>query len=160
MKKRFRNKKGQFIPGEFKFITKNDVAISASIPRTEWYKQEIKTLEEDIEETILRLHVHLINLAEKNKDFEDIEKFAQGKVKKGLLPFKIKITDGGDDRRMREYREYIYYKGKFMAYLYVLEHLGSDVPAVLKRLRGIKIEGNEAREMKIYRTENYGHYYK
>lgn len=117
-------------------------------------KNALQFFVEDVEEIILRLHAHLINSAEKNKDFENIENFIGSP--KGKFPFSIKNAEE-EKRKIKEYKEYKFYQGKFYAYLYVLERLGSDVPDVIKRLRGLKKVGNTMFETKRYETEKFGH---
>lgn len=100
---------------------------------------------EDLEEILLRLHIGQINEYEKWQGFKRI------KNKKLIIGAKIK-------EEKEAYKQYNYYQGKFYAYLYVLELFGSEVSLTLKRLRGIKFEGNRAIETKRYYTEKRGHF--
>ena len=102
-------------------------------------ENKVKIFVEDLEETILRLHVQLRNWEEQYDQFR----------KKPRL-----------DRKQFNiiHARYVYYQGKFYAYYHVLLHLGSDVPKVLTRLRGIKMTSAVVTESKAHYTEIYGHF--
>lgn len=103
--------------------------------------KELISFIEDLEETELRLHTYLRRLE------EDYDQF-----KKRPLLKKRKEYD-------KAKKNYIYYKGKFYAYYSVLESLGSDVPKVLTRLRGIiSPRHNELMETKMHYSEVSGHF--
>ena len=86
---------------------------------------------EELEETVLRLHVNGRRLESENKNFKKII----NKIEKqgySILTPKDKIE-------MSIYKDYKYYEGKEMAYIYCLEQFGyKDVPNLISRLRGWK----------------------
>lgn len=103
--------------------------------------KELISFVEDLEEAELRLHTYLRRLE------EDWDQFKYRPI--------LKKREEYDKAK----KEYIYYKGKFYAYYYVLESLGSDVPKVLQRLRGIMSpRHNELMETKMYYSEIKGHF--
>lgn len=114
--------------------------------------KDLQQFVEGLEETILRLHTWFRELEEKYRQFRWAKKFCRNQG--------IKIKLGEDKRKeMKDFLEYRYYVGKFYAYFYVLEQLGSDVPKVLERLRGIVKAGhNEIMETKMHYTEVKGHF--
>lgn len=101
-------------------------------------------LVEELEETCLRLHTYCKRLETDNKGFQALTKKTS---KKGLSIFKWK-----DKCMVATWREYIYYMGKLMAYMFVLGATGyPEVPHLIERLRGIKF--NE-RGAKATQTKN------
>ena len=105
--------------------------------------EKINIFKEDLEETILRLHTYLRSIEEEYDQFK----------KRPVWNKEKKINF---DKRKKEY---IYYKGKFYAYLYVLNQLESDVPKIIERLRGITdYDDNTMIETKMYYSEIKGHF--
>jgi len=106
---------------------------------------------EDLEETILRLHVWFRELEEENDQFKKAKKFL-GKI--GVKRYSKDLQ-----KEMRQYEKYLYYRGKFYAYHYVLESFGSSVAPVLTRLRGITSpKHNVLMETKAHYSEVKGHF--
>ncbi len=103
-------------------------------------KDKIRIFVEDLEETELRLHTYLRDLEEKFDQFK----------KRPIFKKKKEFDES--------FRKYTYYQGKFYAYYFVLEKLGSDIPKVLQRLRGIVMNSRYVFEMKAHYTEIYGHF--
>lgn len=103
-------------------------------------QEELKIFIEDLEETILRLHVQLRGWE------EEYDQFKKQPILKDRENFK------------KAFRQYVYYHGKFYAYYFVLDKLGSDVPKILQRLRGIEIINNTAWELKAHYSEIFGHF--
>ena len=88
---------------------------------------------EELEETSLRLHTYLKRLWEEYDGFKRIYKSLKRKIKISFSDKEIIELD--------MFREYCYYQGKLMAYIYVLEsHYCFEVPQIIKRLRGIKLD--------------------
>ena len=97
----------------------------------------IKQIEE-IEETALRLHTYLKRLWEEYDGFKSIYKSLKKKIKISFLKDDLLELD--------MFREYVYYQGKMMAYIYVLETEGFfAVPRLITRLRGIKYDKRGAK---------------
>jgi hypothetical protein len=104
--------------------------------------KDIKILIDDMEEVILRVHTHLRAKEEEWDQFKKKPLFDKEKREKFS----------------RDYKNYVFYKGKFYAYWWILKKLGSKVPVILENLRGIEIIGNEAVEKKSHYSEIYGHF--
>ena len=102
-----------------------------------------KVFIEDLEETELRLHTFLRSVEERYDQF-----------KKKPKRFDKKGWEEYNESR----RQYTYYQGKFYAYFFVLEKMGSNVPSVLRRLRGIGMTSSKCWETKMHYTEVYGHF--
>lgn len=94
-------------------------------------QKNIKDTILEIEETSLRLHVYLRRMESENKHFEKIVKKIE---KKG-----VSILTQKDKIEMSLFKEYNYYLGKMMAYLWSLENLtnNKEVPDLIQRLRGM-----------------------
>jgi hypothetical protein len=99
---------------------------------------------EELEQTCLRLHVYIKRLGEDNKGFDALTKKTS---KKG------DSTITWEDKLMvAQWREYIYYLGKLMAYMFVLKSDGyPTVPDLIERLWGIKYDKRGA---KAFITKN------
>jgi len=92
---------------------------------------------ERLEETVLRLHVYLKRVYEEYDGFRDIFR----RIRK-----RLSINFRGEGVvELDQFREYSYYQGKMMAYLYVLRWQGSYVPRLIERLRGIRYDSRGAR---------------
>lgn len=89
---------------------------------------------ENIEETVLRLHVYLIRLATDNGSFETSRKKIE---EAGKSAFTEK-----DKQEVSLWAEhYKYYEGKFMAYIVALEAMQRmEVPNLIKRLRHMNFD--------------------
>lgn len=99
-------------------------------PTLQW--KDIRKLINELEEILMRLHVHLRNLEEKNKRYEKLHK---------KLGRKYLVTlNRKDKEQFRDYaQQYKFYQGKFYAYIFVLKQLGGiELPEVLERVRGIE----------------------
>ena len=118
-----------------------------------YIKEDLQRLVEDLEETVLRLHVNARDWEERYDQFKKSRNLA----KKGIINFK-KVDDTLRDE-LEHSRLYTFYKGKIMAYMYVLEELGSEVPQIINRLRGVKKkDDNSVIESKMHYTERKGHF--
>lgn len=104
--------------------------------------EEVKIFVEDLEETILRLHVQLRAWEEECDQWKKVPYLKR--EKRAML--------------LDRHQKYVYYKGKFYAYYHTLLKLGSDVPRVLQRLRGIEMTSSVVAESKMHYTEIYGHF--
>jgi hypothetical protein len=104
-------------------------------------EDKLRVLQEDLEEIIIRLHYQLRQWEEDYDQWKKNPRFGEQKKKRDLT-----------------YDQYRYYEGKFYAYFFVLEHLGSGLPRILTRLRGIEFKGNQVIETKMHYTEIYGHF--
>ncbi len=112
--------------------------------------KSIQIFIEDLEETVLRLHTYMRGIEEPYDQFKEKKKFLR---QTGTKKLSEKIQ-----KEMKAWDEYHYYRGKFYAYLFVLDKLGSDVPKILERLRGLKWVGNTVFESKAHYSEVYGHF--
>lgn len=93
---------------------------------------------EQLEETCLRLHTYLKRLEQENNGFNDLTK-KTSKQGPSVLTWKNKCM-------VAVWREYIFYMGKLMAYLFVLKEAGyPEVPNLIERLRGIKYDKRGAK---------------
>ncbi len=104
--------------------------------------EELKIFVEDLEETMLRLHVQLRAWEEQYDQFKKVP----SKLSKERKTY--------EDIR----HKYVYYQGKFYAYFHTLLKLGSDVPSVIGRLRGVHMTSSVVWEEKGHYTEIYGHF--
>lgn len=95
-------------------------------------KEQYNKLIEELEQTVLRLHVDEIRVRGENKQFAKIIKIIEKKGESNISQQdKIMLSIWGD--------RYRYYFGKMMAYIYCLEQLGAPtVPNLISRLRGWK----------------------
>ena len=98
-----------------------------------------KTIEE-LEQTCLRLHTYLLRLENDNKGFTALTNKTS---KKG------NSTITWEDKCMvAQWREYQFYMGKLMAYIWTLEQIQEyTVPSLIFRLRGIKVDDRGAKAM-------------
>lgn len=120
---------------------------------SKFIQKELQAFVEDVEETVLRLHVNARNWEEKYDQF----KKSNGLILKGKI--NIRHIDDAMREELKFKGEYTYYQGKLMAYIYVLENLGSEVPCLIERLRGIKqVAGNQMIETKAHYSEVKGHF--
>ena len=93
---------------------------------------------EELEETSLRLHTYLKRLWEEYDGFKRIYKSLRKKIKINFSNEEVIELD--------MFKEYCYYQGKLMAYIYVLEsHNCFEVPQIIQRLRGIKLNKDKTR---------------
>ena len=114
-------------------------------------QNKTKIFVEDLEETLLRLHTWFRDLEEKNDQFKKAKKFLE---KSGIKRYNEELK-----KEMDLYHQYIYYQGKLYGYLFVLGQLGSDVPKIIERLRGIMSPGpNMMMETKAHYSEVKGHF--
>jgi methionine synthase II (cobalamin-independent) len=104
--------------------------------------EEVKIFVEDLEETMLRLHVQLRAWEEQYDQFKKIpSKFSKGRK---------------DYEEIKQH--YTYYQGKFYAYFHTLLKLGSTVPILISNLRGVHMTSSVVWEEKAHYTERYGHF--
>jgi len=94
------------------------------------YQSYIPPFIEDLEQTILRLHVDSIRINSENKGFFKIRKIIEKKGESTInQEDKIMLSIWGD--------RYQYYFGKMMAYIYCLQEMEyKTVPNLISRLRG------------------------
>lgn len=93
---------------------------------------------EELEETCLRLHTYCKRLETDNKGFQALTTKTS---KKG-----ISVIGWKDKCMVANWREYIYYMGKLMAYMFVLGQEGyPEVPNLIERLRGIEFDERGAK---------------
>lgn len=114
--------------------------------------KEDMVLIEELEETCLRLHVYTKRLFQDNNGFKDLTAKTE---KKSSSIFRWK-----DKCLIAPWREWTYYMGKMMAYMFVLSSLGHpEVPNMIERLRGISYDkrGAKATQTKNIKTiDNVG----
>jgi len=93
---------------------------------------------EELEETCLRLHSYCKRLETDNDGFKALTKITE-KQTPSIFRWKDKLL-------VAPWREYTYYMGKMMAYMFVLNSLGyPEVPALIVRLRGIQFDDRGAK---------------
>ncbi len=120
---------------------------------TEYIKEDLQRFVEDLEETVLRLHVNARGVEEQFDQF----KKSNGLRKKKTI--NIKHVDDQLRKELEARDEYGYYQGKMMAYMFVLENLGSEIPTTIGRLRGImQVRHNMMMETKAHYSEIKGHF--
>lgn len=105
--------------------------------------EEVEPEIEELEETVLRLHVFLKRQLEEHQD-------TWPKLKEKIEKKKPSMTVTSKQRiALSELFEYQYYMGKLMAYLVALERMGHwGTPKLIRRLRGMKTEGNVTKQAK------------
>jgi hypothetical protein len=114
-------------------------------------ENEIKSLIEDLEETVLRFHTWFRDEEEKNDQFKKVKAFFK---KKG-----VRVINESLAKEIIAYHEYLYFRGKLYAYLYILKEAKSDVAEVIYRLRGIILkDSNTMMETKAHYSGIKGHF--
>jgi len=103
----------------------------------------------ELEETILRIHVHLRHIENSHNGFKKL----LGKMtKKGIT-----ILSKKDKEDFIAFDNYRFYRGKLYAYLHTLNQIGSprmeSVSGVIERLRGMQYIDKE--RTKVVETKSF-----